>query len=59
MNKKRKIVFSDKSQGLEGDWPVAIVAEQDVKSGGLYSTIVDPVFNGAIQNNLLFTHDKR
>ena len=52
-------MFSDKSQGLEGDWPVAIVAEQDVKSGGLYSTIVDPVFNGAIQNNLLFTHDKR
>lgn len=55
-NKKRTIVFSDGSQGSEGDFPVALTYEQEVTTPDgkekFSNLVVDPIFNGSVTDNL-------
>ena len=53
MNKKCLVVFSDGSQGLEGDFPIAVIRNQDgTLSENVGGNIVDPLFNGNVTRNL-------
>lgn len=53
-DKKRKVVFSDGSVGLSGDFPIAVVSEKSRKNeiGRLQGLVVDPVFDHNVTKNL-------
>ena len=52
-DKKRTILFSDKSTGDSGDFPIAVIWKQEVRNEEpLFATVVDPIFNQNVTNNL-------
>lgn len=55
MSHKRTIVYSDRSKGSVGDFPVAVVYEQQESAPDSVvaeGSVVDPIFNDRVTSNL-------
>jgi len=53
MSKNRTILFSDGSKGTSGDFPIAVIWEQEVRDQEpLYNTVIDPILEHSVYNNL-------
>ncbi len=53
---ERTIVYSDRTKGTKGDFPVAVVYTQRVGpasvGGDIITDVVDPIFSDAVTDNL-------
>ena len=52
MNKQCLVVFSDGTQGLEGDFPIAVLRKQENSDDYVGGDVIDPIFESRVSRNL-------
>lgn len=53
MSKKREILFSDGSKGNDGDFPIAVLWQQELTHPEpMFNSVVDPILEHSAYNNL-------